>query len=312
MDDININCVTNERSVSNKMNECKILMPINKDFLEVFETFMDENQKEKIRANSVRQYVEGVIDLLLKDNIISHLKPNEIYEGINWGRKIKCLHDNYDQNIANSIQEIFRIGGEGSHFNGKVSESELKKITGAAVHIVEDIFVKYFLSSEHKLGCENIFTIFSMLPLKHRIYILEKLLDDPDNACNRNVIDRLSLAYVKNGDNEKATKLLDRALKEKTIDNSFYIHKIKSLNALNKNLEELYKQNADYEKNSVHSKAIIEGDLLVVGLPTSKDVFDTAKAMETFSCWFEEDKSIYPEFINLFFYLMKTDNRGYY
>lgn len=293
------------------MSNFEILMPISEDFLEVFEIFMDENQKEKIRANNVRQYVEGIVDLLLKDKIVSQLKPNEIYEGINWGRKIRYLHDSYDQKIADNIQEIFRIGGDGSHFSGKVKEDELKKITESAIHIVEDIFVKYFLSSEHKFGSENIFTIFSMLPLKHRIYILEKLLDDPDNAHNKDVIDRLSLAYEKNGDGEKSKKLLDRALHEGAIDEFFYKSKIRSLNALNKNLAALYEQNADYEKDCIRSKAIVEGDLLIVGLPTSKDMFDTAKAMKIFSEWFEQDKSVYPEFINLFFYLMKTDSRNY-
>lgn len=293
------------------MSDFEILMPINEDFMEVFEIFMDENQKEKIRANNVRQYVEGIVDLLLKDKIVSQLKPNEIYEGINWGRKIKYLHDSYDHKIADNIQEIFRIGGDGSHFSGKVSEDDVKKITESAIHIVEDIFVRYFLSPEHRFGSENIFTIFSMLPLKHRIYILEKLLDDPDNAHNQDVIDRLSLAYEKNGDSDKSKKLLDRALKEGTIDEFFYWSKIRSLNALNKNLVELYNQNAEYEKNCTHSKAIVEGNLLIVGLPTSKDVFDTAKAMNTFSDWFDHDKSVYPEFINLFFYLMKTDNRSY-
>ena len=56
-----------------------------------------------------------------------------------------------------------------------VSNDELQQIIDKAVHIVEDIFVRYFLEPEHKFGSENIFTIFSMLPLKHRIYILEKV-----------------------------------------------------------------------------------------------------------------------------------------
>lgn len=33
----------------------EILMPINEKFIEVFEVFMDDEQKSKIRANSVRQ-----------------------------------------------------------------------------------------------------------------------------------------------------------------------------------------------------------------------------------------------------------------
>ena len=136
------------------------LMPINKCFLEVFDTFMDENQKIKIRANSVRQYIEGIIDLLLKDKIISILKPNEIYEGVNWKRKIKIIKDHYDSDIGNTIEYIFRIGGDGSHFNGKVNGDDLCKIVDKSIHIVEDIFVKYFLSPKHKFGTENIYTIF--------------------------------------------------------------------------------------------------------------------------------------------------------
>ncbi len=49
----------------------------------------------------------------------------------------------------------------------------------------------------------------------------------------------------------------------------------------------------------------------MVGLPTSKDIFDTAKAVQIFKEWFEQDKDKYPEFINLFLYLMKTDTRQY-
>ena len=69
-------------------------MPINEKFIEVFEVFMDANQRTKIRANNVRQYTEGIVDLILKDKIVATLKPSEIYEGINWGRKIKILQEN--------------------------------------------------------------------------------------------------------------------------------------------------------------------------------------------------------------------------
>lgn len=71
------------------------------------------------------------------------------------------------------------------------------------------------------------------------------------------------------------------------------------------------KRNAQYENDPERSVALIDGNHLVVGLPTSKDVFDTARAVQTFSKWFETDKDKYPEFINLFLYLMKTDNRQY-
>lgn len=286
----------------------EVLMPVNQDFLDVFDIFMDEEQKTKIRANNVRQYVEGIVDLLLKDKIKATLKPNELYEGINWGRKIKILKENYDEEIANDIQDIFKIGGDGSHFNGKVKEEELQLIIEKAIHIVENIFVKYFLAPEHKFGSENIYTIFSMLPLRHRIYILEKV---SEKYINQDVVDRLSLAYVKFGEKDKAYKLLEKALRDEVINTQFYEHKKKALSVLSSKLIELYDKNEGYEKNPQYSKALVVEDVLVVGLPTSKDVFDTAKAVQIFSEWFVQDKDKYPEFINLFLYLMKTDTRQY-
>lgn len=290
------------------MEKYEILMPVNEKFIDVFEVFMDINQRTKIRANNVRQYTEGIVDLILKDKIMETLKPNEIYEGINWGRKIKILHDNYDVQIADSIQEIFRIGGDGSHFNGRVKDDDLQRIIDKAIHIVEQIFVKYFLEPEHKFGQENIFTIFSMLPLKHRIYILENL---SKHYINRDIVDRLSLAYAKNGEKNKAIDLLRESLKNGVIDELYYNGKLKSINILVNELDELYKRNAKYEKGQDYSTAIVSNDLLVVGMPTSKDIFDTAKAVEMFGGWFEQDKDKYPEFINLFLYLMQTDNRQY-
>ena len=286
----------------------EVLMPVNQDFLDVFDIFMDEEQKTKIRANNVRQYVEGIVDLLLKDKIKATLKPNELYEGINWGRKIKILKENYDEEIANDIQDIFKIGGDGSHFNGKVKEEELQLIIEKAIHIVENIFVKYFLAPEHKFGSENIYTIFSMLPLRHSIYILEKV---SEKYINQDVVDRLSLAYVKFGEKDKAYKLLEKALRDEVINTQFYEHKKKALSVLSSKLIELYDKNEGYEKNPQYSKALVVEDVLVVGLPTSKDVFDTAKAVQIFSEWFVQDKDKYPEFINLFLYLMKTDTRKY-
>lgn len=286
----------------------EVLMPVNQDFLDVFDIFMDEEQKTKIRANNVRQYVEGIVDLLLKDKIKATLKPNELYEGINWGRKIKILKENYDEEIANDIQDIFKIGGDGSHFNGKVKEEELQLIIEKAIHIVENIFVKYFLAPKHKFGSENIYTIFSMLPLRHRIYILEKV---SEKYINQDVVDRLSLAYVKFGEKDKAYKLLEKALRDEVINTQFYEDKKKALSVLSSKLIELYDKNEGYEKNPQYSKALVVEDVLVVGLPTSKDVFDTAKAVQIFSEWFVQDKDKYPEFINLFLYLMKTDTRKY-
>lgn len=289
-------------------NTNTILMPINQNFLEVFEVFMDKNQKTKIRANNVRQYIEGIIDLLLKKNIQQHLKENEPYEGVNWSRKLNIIKENYDENIAEKFEEIFRIGGDGSHFNGSVSDQELQKIISQAIHIVEDIFVKYFLIPEHQFGSENIYTIFSMLPLSNRIYILENVYA---HYKNQEIVDRLSLAYLKNEEIDKARELLESAKEENIISSEFEKIQLYKLNVLANNLADLYEKNSRYADNPEYLKAIVDGNLLVVGFPTSKNVFDTSKAVEVFEQWFEDGKSEYPEFINLFLCLMATDTRQY-
>ncbi|CVK20103.1 hypothetical protein [Sporomusa sphaeroides] len=293
---------------NNMEKENLVLMPVSTKFIDVFEIFMNDEQKAKVRANNVRQYVEGIIDLLLKDKILPFLKPTEDYSCINWGRKIKIIEEHYDKSIAGKIQQIFKIGGEGSHFNGQVRDEELQEIIKQATHIVEDMFVKYFLVPEHKFGCENIFTIFSMLPPHNRIYILENVYI---HYKNQYIVDRLSLAYLKHGEKDKAIAFLNTALQEVIIDDDFHSFQLNKINVLGNSLSDLYETNAKYEHNSECSKALLVNGQIVIGLPTSNDVFDTARAVKIFRQWFEEDKDRYPEFINLFLCLMTRDERQY-
>lgn len=283
------------------------LMPINKDFLKVFGSFMDETMENKHRANDVRQYVEGIIDLLLKEKILDCLGPNQKYEGTSWKNKLKYIKK-YDEKIGNSIAEIFRVGGAGSHFAGRVSDDELEEIIKRAIHIVEDIFVRYFLSDEHRFGNENIYTIFSMLPLRHRIYILEHVSNTYTNQC---VIDRLSLAYAKAGEMDKAVTFLKKQLQEKNIDCNFYDCQLYKITIISEQIEQVYELNKDYENNHGRIRGINIGSKIVVGLPPSKDVFNTAKAVNIFKSWFDDCGGKYPEFIKLFLYLMQTDDRQY-
>lgn len=57
------------------------------------------------------------------------------------------------------------------------------------------------MQDEHKFDKENIYTFLSMLPLKNRIYILESVYKEYQNE---KLVDRLSLAYSKNGQMDRA------------------------------------------------------------------------------------------------------------
>ncbi|MCM1269800.1 MAG: hypothetical protein NC247_04120 [Ruminococcus flavefaciens] len=283
-----------------------ILMPINEDFVEVFGIFMDEGMVNKVRAQNVRQYIEGIIDLLLKDKIIPLMKENELYEGLTQKKKLAYI-DTYDSDISYKIRRIFEIGGKASHFKNKITQEELKEIIELAIHIVEDIFVKYFCEPEHRFGTENIYTIFSMLPLKNRIYILEKL---SDTYINSFVVDRLSLAYFKNRDEDKAIDLLNRAYRDAVIDEYFFWCQKRKFQILQQELENVVSMNTDYENDTkIHTRVV--KNVMVVGFPTSKNVLDTKKAIEHFTSWVAEGKNKYPEFTKLFLYLMQTDDRQY-
>lgn len=246
--------------------------------------------------------------MLLKKTIEKHLKDNDIYAGTSWKKKLKIIEEFYDKDIAIKFREIFKVGGEGSHFAGKVDNDELNKIVLLSTHIVEDIFVKYFLEENHYFGTENIYTIFSMLPLYNRIYILENVYKKHQNP---EIVDRLSLAYIKNGEENKAVELINKAKKDTIINENFEYMQLYKLNVLKRNLANLYEVNSKYKDNPEYSKAIVDKNLLVVGRPTAKDVFDTARSVEIFKDWFETGKKEYPEFINLFLCLMATDTREY-
>ena len=110
---------------------------------------------------------------------------------------------------------------------------------------------------------------------------------------------------------DRAKELLKSAKEENIISNEFEKIQLHKLNVLANNLADLYEKNSRYADNPEYSKAIVDGNLLVVGLPTSKDVFDTSRAVEIFGQWFEDGKSEYPDFINLFLCLMATDTRQY-
>ena len=284
-----------------------MLMPVNEKFLEVFEIFMDDRQKNKIRANNMRQYMEGLIDLLLKDKIIKKLKDNECYESLNWKRKLKYIKE-YDEKIGNNIAYIFKVGGGGSHFNGTVDTDELKTCIKIVTHIVEDIFVKYFCEKEHIFGTEEVLRVFSMLPLKHRIYIMEEI---SKKYLNPSLVDRLSLAYFKYGDKDRAYGILKYALENKVIDQMFVGFQLKKFEALNIALKEVQELNSEMGSNIEYQNIIFVGNQMVTGFPSSKNVFETSKAVECFSAWLKEKREDYPDFISLFFYLMQTDDRTY-
>lgn len=283
-----------------------VLMPVNEKFLETFSEFMDDGLKNKFRANSIRQYTEGILDTLLRDEIEKHMSAKETYANYSWKRKIKCIEDNYDKGIAEKIRKIFTVGGQGSHFHGgEIIGGELQEVIDIAIHLVEDIFIKYFLSPEHKFGTENIYGIFSMLPPHNRVYILQGVYADEKNAA---IVDRLSLALLKNGEKERAMALLEDAYSNGVIDNDFKLYQAQKINLLEAELSSIQNLNRDFTEHKAIMKPNNNRMQIIVGYPSSKNIFEAKRAYDLFKVYFESPEN-YPTFNKLFFYLMSMDER---
>ena len=260
-----------------------VLMPINKDFIEVFRAFMNEEQINKIRAQNVRQYIDGIIDLLLKDKITPLLSDDESFDMLSHEQLISYIQE-YDEEISAKISKVYEVGENASQFKNKISDEELNQVIEIAIHIVEDIFVKYFSDPIHEFGKENIFTLFSMLPLKNRIYILTKLYEKKPNSS---IVDRLSLAHFKNNDKKKALNLLNEAEKNGIIDRFFNVIMQEKFETL-----EAFKNT---HPNALHS---------------SNSIFETNEIVQK-RTMIQSEKDMYPEFMKMFLYLMQTDDREY-
>ncbi|MCT3097699.1 hypothetical protein [Lactococcus lactis] len=294
------------------------LIPANEKFDEYFREFMKDDFSKSViikqKANTARQYAEGIMDLLLyKTKIEPFLTPKQKRSFDNKEKRnrticIEIMREKYSVDIANKFEEVMKtVGNAGSHFASEITQEQLQIQRKYLQRIIEDIFIEYFLDKEHIFGTENIFYIFSMLTLDSRIYILEELYS---KYKNQDIVERLAMAYEKNGQQDKAIELLKNACDNKIIDIEF-------LNGMERKLEALRMRLPDVQKlNSigVNDKATMlkaTNGLYVFGYPSNKNSFDIREAVKCFRQWFDVNKDKYPEFINLFLSIMMFDDRDW-
>ena len=284
-----------------------VLMPINTEVIEAFADFMNQNQRKKIRAIAIGEFVEGIVDLLLRSKIELELTKEQRYEDLVFAKKVQILSNCYDRTIAEQLESVFDSSRKCVEFGNSIDDENLQSILQTSKHIVENIFVQYFLSKNHKFGSEDIYTIFSMLPLNNRIYILEQVAG---NYLNRPLVDRLSLAYVKNGEYEKCSSLIGLAQEDRIITENEAYNFIEKYKTFVHHQDTIYQLNKNYDYNTSEVKGIFDRGNIVVGFPPNKNIFEVKRAVTIFKSWFDEKKSKYQEFVSLFFYLLAFDDRS--
>lgn len=307
MKNFNNVCLRQQRAHMNMQNVDQILMPINPRFLSIFGKFLDDSDIPTERICSVSRYLKGIIDVFLRDMITERLNDSIEYSELSIEQKITYISD-WDEEIGNKFSEVIRLGNKVDDICADISEQEVSQVINIAIHIVEELFVKYFSNPDHRFGSENIQYYFSMLPLENRIYILEKIIGIDKNPM---VIDKLSLAYAKADKYDKAFTLLQASKENGDIDDVFYEYQCDSINLIMQKLKDVQIMNAGKLGKTDMVIGALSGNKVVVGFPSNKNMFDVKKAYDALKNDFSRLYESYPEFVKLFMYLMQTDSREY-
>jgi len=252
-----------------KTNDDSILPLLPKKALEYFNDVSDSH-KLYLKATSIRNCLENIVDTIfihiVQDN-------NEITEN-QWNRKnlndkLNYLRDYFPEDIFSQIHNIRKIGNKGTHPKGHIELNEdnieitLKDLSKLSEWTILSYFKKYGFGIHTWIP-----KLFSTLQPIYRVRILSEyfkslefnkndfyqylenkninpeytILTILDNNMDTNlefdnillVIDKLSMAYLKNEEYEKSISFINQCHNDKIINDvikNILIRKINNLNS---------------------------------------------------------------------------------
>ena len=219
------------------------------ELLDEYNDIMNNELRTVLRANSIRRYLEGIIELFIKNNILNNMRISQNdWDKKDLFNKIKIIGQYYDCEIKNKFHQIRIVGNKGSHFGSNVGEEEINKSILIINNIFEYLIIEYF--KRHTFGTEApVLTLLSALPPRSRVKIIEEVRKDDE--FNEWTIDKLSMAYLKNGDIVKSKEFLKECLDKNYIDEEQYMEYIWKINILYDNIDKF-----DISKNILDTKRI--------------------------------------------------------
>ena len=79
--------------------------------------FINDEMRNVVRANCLRRYLEGAIDLLIKDKVLAAGLPEEKWNNYNLNNRIQAIGKYYSKRIEEEFCRLRIIGNGGSHYN---------------------------------------------------------------------------------------------------------------------------------------------------------------------------------------------------
>lgn len=229
--------IFNTESNMQKQNSIIPLIPY--ELFDEYKDFLNPQLREVVRANCLRRFIEGMITLFFEPifkNLNKNVELNKAKNTLH--KKIELIGKCYDKEIMNDLLAIKNIGNDGSHFGNVVSKEDIVKGINIAINIVEKILIKYFI--QHPVGTQlPVLSYMSLLPPTCRVRIWEKVWSNGEQ--NSMLIDKLSLAYVKDKQYEKALCFLREAYDNKKIKREEFDYFINKINIIQMKFDEAEK-----------------------------------------------------------------------
>lgn len=217
-----------------------------------------EDNRLYLRATSVRNCLENIVETIYLYILNDSQKVG--WKKKNLHKKIQALEDFFPEHTSEKIHEIRKLGNKGAHQAGhkELKEEDIQLAIMDLAMICEWTILEY-LKKNNFIERNWVPTIFSTLPPQYRVRILKSLIKDKTGEIDSEemsayldkiqkpptieplfrpaspltteelkfggfllLIEKLSLAYLKNKEIDKGYKLLEDMLEEGKINNIFY------------------------------------------------------------------------------------------
>ena len=181
----------------------------------------EQDSRKHHRAGDIRICLEKICNEIIVDMVSDEDRAKwseyDLHEKLKASRQ--CLDS---KKLVKKLIKAKIIGNKGAHDGeeGDYDEKDIEEAIEAIKEFSLEIFVSYFVRNGFNTQKESWMpTVFSTLPPIYRIQILEKYHKKDNSAF---VIDKLSKAYLKNGNAEQAEKYLKDCYEKGELTNVQY------------------------------------------------------------------------------------------
>ncbi|MBW3781724.1 hypothetical protein GL270_10770 [Aeromonas veronii] len=188
---------------------------------------------------AARWYAEMLIELFLSKE--AKLEDNK-FEDLSLGDKIQRIKNHTSQDVIDALFFIEEVGNKATHFklNRELALSDVEKAVSKATSLFDLILVDIF--KDGGLGLTyNTARLFSTLLPSIRVNVLQELvnLSCLESEYDVMVLHKYLLALTKNGQREKARRLIRKLKKKEVIEEFQFEFWEKSINAIYADLDNL-------------------------------------------------------------------------